>query len=66
MIRTFRIYPVYLMILLSLLVSACGPGQILGPTLTPTPTLTPSPTNTPIFPIFHSQPLQANNFILPS
>ena len=27
----------------SLLVSGCGPGQILGPTLTPLPTLTPTP-----------------------
>ncbi|MEW5938087.1 MAG: hypothetical protein AB1750_00380 [Chloroflexota bacterium] len=35
--------------ILSFLVSACGPGQIFGPTFTPTPTntLTPTPTFTP-------------------
>ncbi|MFZ2096530.1 MAG: hypothetical protein WAV05_07810, partial [Anaerolineales bacterium] len=27
-------------------ISSCGPGQLLGPTLTPTPTNTPVPTNT--------------------
>lgn len=27
--------------------AACGPGQVFGPTLTPTPTNTPIPTNTP-------------------
>ena len=31
---------------LSLLVSACGPGQMFGPTLTPTATYTAIPTNT--------------------
>ncbi len=31
---------------LSLLVSACGPGQMFGPTLTPTATYTATPTNT--------------------
>ena len=30
-----------------LLVSSCGPGQLFGPTLTPTPTITPSPTPIP-------------------
>lgn len=34
---------------LALVVAGCGPGQLLGPTLTPTPTatFTPSPTPTP-------------------
>ena len=36
----------------SLLISSCGPGQLLGPTLTPTSTYTPTrtatPTNTPL------------------
>lgn len=34
---------------LSLIVTACGPGQIFGPTITPSPTitLTPTPTFTP-------------------
>jgi len=31
----------------SLLVSGCGPGQLFGPTLTPTPTTTLTPTLTP-------------------
>ena len=37
------------LVLMALLVSACGPGQFLGPTVTasPTVTLTPSPTQTP-------------------
>ena len=36
-------------LLLSLLLSACGPGQLFGPTITPSPTLTltPTPTSTP-------------------
>jgi hypothetical protein len=32
---------------LSLSLNACGPGQMLGPTLTATPTTTPTPTDTP-------------------
>ena len=42
--RTFAICS----LLLSLCVSGCGPGQLLGPTLTPTPTgtFTPTPTFT--------------------
>ena len=32
---------------LSLIISGCGPGQLLGPTLTPTPTSTATPTLTP-------------------
>ena len=32
---------------LSLQLSACGPGQLFGPSITPTPTFTPSPTFTP-------------------
>ena len=31
----------------SFLISGCGPGQVLGPTLTPTSTPTVTPTNTP-------------------
>jgi len=36
-----------LFLLSSLLLAACGPGQVFGPTLTPTPTLTLTPTYTP-------------------
>jgi len=37
------------LLLISLLLSSCGPGQFLGPTITPspTPTLTPTITHTP-------------------
>ena len=28
-------------------ISACSPGKLFGPTLTPTPTITLTPTNTP-------------------
>jgi len=43
--RTFLI----LMVLMIFLFSSCGPGQLFGPTITPTPTYTPSqtPTATP-------------------
>lgn len=36
--------------LISLSASGCGPGQFLGPTITPTSTATPLPTRTPIPP----------------
>lgn len=36
-----------LLILFSLFLAACGPGQLFGPTLSPTPTLTSTPTLTP-------------------
>jgi hypothetical protein len=36
-----------LLFLFSLLISGCGPGQIFGPTFTPTPTSTSTPTITP-------------------
>ena len=35
------------LLVISFFVSGCGPGQLLGPTLTPTPTNTSTPTNTP-------------------
>jgi len=40
---------VVLVLLTSLVFSGCGPGQLFGPTITPTPTqtLTPTPTPTP-------------------
>jgi len=34
-------------VVISLLVSSCGPGQFLGPTITPSPTFTLTPTITP-------------------
>ncbi len=37
---------IILLTLFSLFLSACGPGQLLGPTLTPTPTRTSTPTST--------------------
>ena len=39
-----KIFVVFLT--LSMFVSSCGPGQIFGPTLTPTPTHSPTPTHT--------------------
>lgn len=42
-----RYPPLACFLAISLLLSACGPGQWLGPTLTPTFTSTPSPTLTP-------------------
>jgi hypothetical protein len=36
------------LVLLSLLLSACGPGQLFGPTTTPTATPTPPATSTPV------------------
>jgi len=42
-----------ILVMISLLVSSCGPGQLFGPTITPsptptlTPTITPTPTLTP-------------------
>jgi hypothetical protein len=39
-----------ILVLLGLLISTCGPGQFLGPTITPSATSTPSPTQTPIPP----------------
>lgn len=38
-----------LFVVLVLVLSACGPGQIFGPTITPTPTDTSTPTFTPTF-----------------
>ena len=49
--RLFALFS--LVLLVTLAVSGCGPGQLLGPTITPsptttlTPTLTPTPTSTP-------------------
>ena len=43
------------LVVFSFIVSACGPGQVFGPTFTPTPTNTSTPTNTPtIIPTFTS------------
>ena len=42
-----RISVVLLVLGLSLIISGCGPGQLFGPTKTPTPTNTPTLTNTP-------------------
>ena len=43
--RNRRAIPIYFFTL-CLLVSGCGPGQIFGPTITPTPTITLTPTTT--------------------
>lgn len=47
--RTHPLPVVSLVLLAALALSGCGPGQLLGPTVTPTPTLTltPTPTLTP-------------------
>lgn len=53
---------------LSLLLSACGPGQMLGPTLTPTtpstPTITPTPTTTPLPPAVEAIEMQCEDFAI--
>jgi hypothetical protein len=51
-----------LVLLLSLVISGCAPGQIFGPTVTPTPTNTPTPTstNTPIPPTATDTPTPTN------
>ena len=52
--RTVMIF----VLLLSLAISSCAPGQIFGPTATPTmtatpmATVTPIPTNTPVLPTY--------------
>lgn len=38
--------PAVFLLIMSFLLSACGPGQLFGPTLTPTPTITPTSTPT--------------------
>jgi hypothetical protein len=38
---------VVLVLAISLIVSSCAPGQLFGPTITPTPTMTPTSTMTP-------------------
>jgi hypothetical protein len=38
---------VILILVMNLVMSGCGPGQMFGPTMTPTATLTPTPTFTP-------------------
>lgn len=45
--NTWKRISVILILGLSLVVSACGPGQIFSPTFTPTPTITLTPTSTP-------------------
>lgn len=46
--KTKRLGLATFVVALSFVLSACGPGQMFGPTLTPTLTNTPTPTNTPI------------------
>lgn len=50
MTKTTQAIAAYLL-LFSIIVSGCGPGQVLGPTITPIPasTATPEPTATPVF-----------------
>jgi hypothetical protein len=42
-----RTLAIFVFLIISLVMSGCGPGQLFGPTFTPTPTITPSPTFTP-------------------
>jgi tetratricopeptide (TPR) repeat protein len=42
-----RVSAVFLALGLNLIISGCGPGQLFGPTKTPTPTNTLTPTKTP-------------------
>lgn len=41
-----RNFPVICCLMISLLISSCGPGQLFGPSLTSTPTITLTPTTT--------------------
>lgn len=40
--------PTICFLILSLIVSGCGPGGLFGPTMTPIPTITPTSTSTPV------------------
>lgn len=40
-------FVIILVLVMTLIISGCGPGQLLGPTMTPSPTSTPLPTSTP-------------------
>jgi hypothetical protein len=42
-----KFFSIVALMILFATISACSPGQLFGPTLTPTPTITPTPTNTP-------------------
>jgi len=55
-------------IFLNIGLSACGPGQLLGPTLTPTPTNTPTstPTQTPTSTPTHTPTLTPTNTSTPT
>lgn len=44
--KTKQYYALISLLLVSLIASGCGPGQVFGPTITPTATLTPVPTST--------------------
>jgi hypothetical protein len=45
--RGYLYFLSYFSTFVCLVITGCGPGQLLGPTLTPTATLTPTPTHTP-------------------
>jgi hypothetical protein len=48
---------VIFVLVMSLTMSSCGPGQLFGPTVTPTPTTTPTTTPTPIPPTSTPTPI---------
>ena len=55
--QSFNLARFCILVCLSVFLSACGPGQLLGPTLTPTPTVTFTPTVTPtVTPTFTPAP----------
>lgn len=56
-------YQTIRLIVYLILLAGCGPGQSLGPTLTPTPTYTDTPTQTPIPP---TNTATAANTLLPT
>lgn len=59
--KTKQLTPIVLFLLLSIFFSGCGPGQVLGPTMTPTFTVTPTYTKTPTFtPTNTSTPIPTN------
>jgi len=41
---------IFYWLIISLIITGCGPGQLIGPTLTPTSTATPTTTPTPLPP----------------
>jgi hypothetical protein len=68
--RKILLQRVFIFVLITLLLSGCGPGQMFGPTITPSPTQTPIPptatnTNTPIPPTITNTPAPTQAVYVP-